>query len=102
MAEVYITDAPGGDYQVYQCPNCSRYHPAVEIDDQGMPRIELNDRSEIIRTVGPPANCRRCPPLKGFPGGCPMDIEESKKYQLAYTDLGNQPGRPATRQTVHV
>lgn len=60
MAQVYVTEIPGGDAQAWQCPNCSRAYPM---------------RDEQARETQCPAKCSRC--------GGPMDIEKALEFANA-------------------
>ena len=81
MAQVLLTEAPGGLGEVYQCPNCSRTYLAYEVTEAG----ELTNQPKE-----PPRTCIRC--------GSPMDVEKA----LAFSDemaekAAAAPGR-ATRR----
>ena len=65
--EVLVLDAPGGAGEVYQCPTCSRTHPAFRTTSDGEPILDSR--------VPAPAECQRC--------GGPMDVGLALAYQDA-------------------
>lgn len=85
--EVLITEIPGGYFEAYQCPFCSKLIPAYEVD---------SGSGEPIRDskVDCPRNCPRC--------GSPMDIEKAKEFEdKMAAAAATLPSRPA-RRTVKV
>ena len=64
MAEILITEAPGGLGDCFQCPYCSHMYLASVVDESGV----LTGAS-----ADPPRECRRC--------GSPMDIGKAQKFQ---------------------
>ena len=77
MAEVYITEIPGGERQAWQCPYCSRMY--VTRDEEG-------------RELECPANCRRC--------GSPMDVGKAQAFQDM--KAAESASKPIKRDTVRV
>lgn len=63
MAELIITDAPGG-IDAYQCPVCGKMTPVKRVNDQG----ELTEEDAEA-----PRQCVRCK--------SPMDIVAAKKFE---------------------
>ena len=57
MAEVIMTEAPGGLGDAYQCPYCGHTYLAHVVDEGGQ---------LTAQTADPPRLCRRC--------GSPMDV----------------------------
>lgn len=64
MANLVLTEAPGGLGDCYQCPHCGLMSLTKRLDDQGIPTEQDAD---------PPRTCRRC--------GSPMDLDASQKFQ---------------------
>ena len=64
MAEILVTEAPGGMGECFQCPYCSHMYLASVVDESGVLTGSPAD---------PPRECRRC--------GSPMDIGKAQKYQ---------------------
>ena len=79
--EYFITDAPGGDFQVYQCPNCTKSYPTTNPDNQN--------------SIQPLANCDRC--------GSPMAVgPAAQEFQDRRAEEAAAVSRSTPRQTVAV
>lgn len=84
MAQIVMTEAPGGFGDAYQCPFCGRMTLAKETGEDGMPTSV---------DVDAPSKCKRC--------GSPMDIDAAHKYEEDMAAAAAKtPERAAARRRV--
>jgi len=89
MAQVIVTDAPGGLGDVYRCPTCSMGYPSFD-DQQG----GYDERGNIIHPVRPPDTCKRC--------GSPMDVEKGKLFQDQMAERAEAQASVGSHRTIKV
>lgn len=87
MAQLIVTDAPGGLGDAYQCPHCGRMSLTKRLDDQGIPTDQ---------DAEPPRACVRC--------GSPMDLDGPKvqEFQDKMAAEAAKQAPASTRRTVKV